>query len=124
MFINISNHPSTRWSAEQRGNAEAIGGEIRDFALPNIPPQATSKEVSHMAKAIAADAIGSVPVGETATAMVAGPFGFCRQAVAELEAHGITCVEACSERSTSEQVLPDGSTRKVVTFQFVQFRKV
>ena len=124
MFINISNHASSKWSTQQLANAEAIGGEIADFALPNIPPQATSEEVSRMAKAIVADAIGSVPVGETATAMVAGPFGFCRAAVKVLEKAGITCVEACSERSTSEQVLPDGSTRKVVTFQFVQFRKV
>lgn len=124
MFINISNHASSKWSVEQLANAEAIGGEIADFALPNIPPQATSEEVSRMAKAIVADAIGPVSVGETATAMVAGPFGFCRQAVAELEAHGITCVEACSERSTREETLPDGTTRKIVEFKFVQFREV
>lgn len=124
MFINLSNHNSSKWSAEQLAAAEAIGGEIADFALPNIPPTATSKEVRRMAKAIAADAIGSVPLGESATAMVAGPLGFCRQAVAELENAGIPCVEACSERSTSETVLPDGSTRKVTTFHFVQFRKV
>ena len=124
MFINISNHPSARWSEQQLAAAKNLGGEIADFALPNIPPTASTEEVSRMAKSIAADAIGSVSVGETATAMVAGPFGFCRQAVAELEAHGITCVEACSERRTREETLPDGTTRKVVAFQFVQFREV
>lgn len=124
MFINISNHPSTRWSAEQLAAAKNLGGNVIDIALPNVPPTASTEDVGGMAKAIAEDAIGSVPLGESATAMVAGPLGFCRAAVKVLEKAGITCVEACSERSTSEQVLPDGSTRKVVTFQFIQFRKV
>lgn len=121
VFINLSNHPSARWSAEQL--AATAADNVIDVALPNIPPTASQAEVRRMAKAVAADAINFAG-GETATAMVAGPFGFCRQAVAELETHGIPCVEACSERSTREETLPDGTTRKVVTFQFVQFRKV
>lgn len=124
MFINISNHSSSKWSEQQLAAAKKLGGEIADFALPNIPPTASQAEVRRMAKAIAADAIGSVPLGESATAMVAGPLGFCRAAVKVLENAGIPCVEACSERSTSETVLPDGSTRKVTNFHFVQFREV
>lgn len=34
-FINLSNHPSALWSAEQ---LEAAGGEVHDCAHPNIPP--------------------------------------------------------------------------------------
>lgn len=46
MFINVSNHPSSKWSQAQK---DAAGGEILDIPFPNINPRASTWEVEAMA---------------------------------------------------------------------------
>lgn len=43
--------------------------------------------------------------------------------VSALQAVGIRCCAACSDRVSEERTLPDGTTEKVSTFKFVQFRE-
>lgn len=121
-FANVSNHPSEKWSAEQKKAAIDImdGGSIMDFPFSAVSPTATTEDVNEMAAAIAEDVIES----ECSAALVAGPFGLCLGIATRLAAAGIKVFDACSERNTSETVLPDGSTRKTVAFKFVQFRRV
>lgn len=124
-FANVSNHNSENWGEAQKKAAIDIvdgmdGVSIVDFAFPAVSPTATTEDVNEMATAIAEDVIES----ECSAALVAGPFGLCLGIATRLAAAGIKVFDACSERNTSEVVLPDGSTKKVVTFSFVQFRRV
>lgn len=121
-FANVSNHSSEKWSEKQLLAAEKICGSenVKDYQFPNIPPDASAEEVSSMAK----DYAESVIEDGCNAALVAGPFGFALGVARRLADKGIAVYDACSERNTSETVLPDGSTRKVVKFDFVQFRRV
>ena len=45
MFINFSNHPSVRWSAEQTAAAMKFG-DIVDLPFPDVPAGADTAAVS------------------------------------------------------------------------------
>ena len=49
MFINFSNHASTRWGVPQKQAAKKYG-EIVDVQFPNVNPEATSEEVHELAR--------------------------------------------------------------------------
>ena len=44
IFVNHTNHPSERWSAEQI-TAAKVYGEIIDFPFPLIDPSASEEEI-------------------------------------------------------------------------------
>lgn len=153
MFINVSNHPSARWGAEQRAAAEQWG-EIVDLAFPNIAPEADTQSVATLAAeyyariaALAQETpAASAPVQETVTLpaadtlpqsastqipsgsagttiMVSGEFTFTYHLVALLLQGGYRVVSACTRREAEEQIMPDGSSIKTARFVFVQFRE-
>ena len=47
IFLNHTNHPSSKWSVEQISAAK-IFGEIVDVPFPNIPPQLDENEVKEI----------------------------------------------------------------------------
>ncbi len=49
MLLNLSNHPSTRWSDKQKQTAIENYGTIQDMPFPNVPPAATSDEIKILA---------------------------------------------------------------------------
>jgi hypothetical protein len=116
MFVNISNHPSSKWSTAQRSAAEQLGGAIIDIPFPNIPATATRQEIAKLAKAMFADLVERYPT--PGYAMVAGGGTLCSLLILALSILGWEVVFACSERNTVEN--DDGS--KTVRFDFVQFR--
>lgn len=122
IFANISNHTSVKWSEKQLIAAEKICGSenVRDYQFPNIPPDASAEDVNKMAE----DYAERVIEDGCNAALIAGPFGFALGVARRLADAGIAVFDATSERNTSEVVLPDRSTKKVVTFSFVQFRRV
>jgi len=75
MFVNISNHPSSKWSTAQRSAAEQLGGAIIDIPFPNIPATATRQEIAKLAKAMFADLVERYPT--PGYAMVAGGGTLC-----------------------------------------------
>jgi hypothetical protein len=119
-FINITNHPAAKWSAEQLDSAKRYGNVV-DIPFPQISPTATQDEIKKMAKSLAADICGTYQIGDGA--LVQGEMTFTYVLVHELQARGIVCFAACSERVTEEVVNPDGTTTKRSTFKFVQFRE-
>jgi len=124
MFINVSNHPSTRWSEEQFKAAHAISDTIVDIPFPNVPANET--HVTGIAHGII-DSVYSVLKGELpkdTTVMVSGELSVSFYAIQSLLRRGFKVVVACSERISQEQVQPDGSTKKVAVFKFVQFREI
>lgn len=116
-FYNVSNHPSARWSASQLEAAHKMGGQVVDIAFPAVPSAATTAEVVQMAEQVAAQVFA-----DCEQAMVQGEMTLTLAIVRALQARGITCLAACSDRKTVEKVQPDGSTVKTATFEFVQFR--
>ena len=48
MFINLTNHPSDKWSESQRKAAEEYG-EIVDIGFPDIDSKMSSEEVKRFA---------------------------------------------------------------------------
>jgi len=115
-FYNISNHPSSRWSTEQKEAALKIGSEIVDIAFPQIRAEASMDDVHALVNGI----YQQIPEGSAV--MVQGEFSFVLSFVAlnqsQLKPHVIYV--GCSERNTVEN--EDGS--KTSVFEFVQFRRV
>jgi hypothetical protein len=50
MFINLSNHPTTKWESAQIDAVPKEYGQIVDLAFPNIPPQLEADDVAELAK--------------------------------------------------------------------------
>lgn len=122
-FLNISNHPSSNWSKEQ---LDAVNDAvIEDLSFPFIRANGTTAEIANQARCLVDAIISGGHENDTnnITAMVQGEMTFTYAIVHELQARGITCVAACSDRIVEEVVNPDGTTTKKSTFKFVQFRE-
>jgi hypothetical protein len=127
MFINLSNHPSDRWSEEQRKAAlelsQRLGAHIgqastiNDIPFPNINPYADRAAIEEIADQYFGQ-IYSQSTPATTAVHVMGEMTCTFAIIRRLLAHGYSCVAATSERNTIEN--PDGT--KLTTFNFVQFR--
>jgi hypothetical protein len=117
MFINFSNHPSDRWSEEQRFAAVELGGKIVDVPFPNIEPTALLDDVKRLAL-VYFDKIVDDNQDENYVIHVAGEMTFVYRFVSLCQSAGVLCVAATTERVVAEN--PDGS--KTSTFRFVKFR--
>ena len=104
MFASISNHPSRNWSRDQLDAAQTIGGEIRDFPFPPVPPQADSNEIDRLADELLQIVLVETPLA----ALVQGEFVLTYRLVSRLMALGIPCYATASHRED---------------YEFVQFRK-
>lgn len=118
IFINYSNHPSTRWSVAQREAAEGYGA-IVDMPFPNIEPTWDTAQVVSLADEAAAEIIAKKP----AAVLCQGEFTYAFALIERLRKAGITVVAACSERIVHETVDEEGVSHKTAEFSFVQFRK-
>ena len=117
-FVNHTNHPCGRWSAEQISAAQAYG-EILDFPFPAVNPHADPDEV----RALVADNLEKILSLEPAAVLCQGEFNYTFELVTQLKALGVPVMAATSERISFEQVQPDGSTQQISTFRFVRFRE-
>lgn len=126
LFINLSNHPSAKWSAKQIDAAKEVADEVVDFAFPNVDPYANEGKIEIMAMDLLTDVEDLCNiVGASfshATICIAGEFSLVIQFIKLCEnlRVGFDVVVATSERNTV--INKDGS--KTVRFDFVQFRRV
>ncbi len=111
--MNLSNHPSAGWTAAQRDAALELAAPLLDLRFPAVPAPSDLQEVLEMAHRL----VGEVPA-EVTCAMVAGEYVLCMAVVALLQARGVRCVAACSERDS----VPSGDGQKRVVFRFVRLR--
>ena len=114
LFLNLSNHPSAGWSTEQREAALALAGALHDHPFPTVPAEADEAEVA----ALAAGCLEALPAGGVTAAMVAGEPTLCVHLVAGLQARGVVCYAATTERRSV--VGADGV--KVSVFAFKKWR--
>jgi CRISPR-associated protein Csx16 len=112
-FVNLTNHPSSHWEQDQTEAALALAGSVQDVRFPNVPPEASEKDLTTMAEAC----LAQLPRRAT-HALVQGEFTLAFEVVRQLQERGITCLAATTQRVVEET---DGG-RKTSTFRFVRFR--
>ena len=116
MLINLSNHPSEKWVSEQRGTAIEQYGKIIDMPFPRIPPEASYDEVWKIADDYF-EQIKTRAKQEKTTVHLMGEMTFTYMLVDRLKDANIPCVASTTERTVEER---DG--KKIVQFNFIQFR--
>ena len=122
-FYNLTNHPSSKWSEEQKAAAlhmvggENGDGEIVDIPFPNIPPEATGREVRKTAFDYLVKYFDDADT--ESVVLIQGEMVFTFNMVFHLQIKRIRCVAATTERKVEER--PNGE--KVSVFKFVKFRK-
>ena len=122
IFINVSNHPSDKWSKAQTEAAKEhyIDCRIIDVKFPNVPSAANRTEIVEIAKSVEKQ-VSEICDREQAVnvrAMVQGEMTLTFALVQVLVARSIRCYAGCSERIS--KINTDGS--KTASFEFVQFR--
>lgn len=116
MLINLSNHPSSKWPANQLAQA-AIHGEIVDIPFPQVSPEGDFAYIQQLAEEYLSQIL-ELTKDKTTTVHLMGEMNFTYCLVDLLREHGIPCVASTTQRNVVESA--DG--QKVSVFQFVQFR--
>lgn len=116
VFINVSNHPSQKWSEKQLKAAEYYG-EIVDMDFPQIPAEEDAVELHDLAN-MSVKNILRLYKDAHITIHIMGEMNFTYAFVHIAKAHGINCVASTTERIVTEK---DGV--KTSVFNFVQFRR-
>ncbi|MDD6658121.1 MAG: hypothetical protein PUE95_12655 [Lachnospiraceae bacterium] len=118
-FVNFSNHPSACWGEEQLKVAKQQYGDIIDISFPVLDPCMDEETIAK----IGDECLDSILKWSPRAVMCQGEFTLTFYVVNRLINKGITCVSACSERSSVEMMQEDGSVRKESLFLFRGFRK-
>jgi hypothetical protein len=118
MFINLSNHPTTKWEAAQINAVPKEYGSIVDLAFPNIPPKRNADDVAELAKEYF-EKISQLVGTDTENAVhLMGETVFVYALATLLLKAGYAVMASTTERIVSYE----GDT-KISTFKFVQFRR-
>ena len=116
MLLNLTNHPSTRWSKTQLKAAKKQFGSVQDMQFPNVPPSATYQDIQAMVENHV-EKIKTLP--KPLTVHLSGEFTFTFQMADRLRGLGISCVASTSERN----IIIEEDGTKTIRFEFVQFRR-
>lgn len=118
-FINFSNHPSERWSEEQKQAAQELApdGVIVDVPFPQVAADADEAEIEELAE----EYLDTIEKQSPAAVMCQGEFGLCYAMIRRLKEKGIRVVYSCTDRRAVERITENG-VEKVSIFQFVKFR--
>jgi hypothetical protein len=114
MLLNLSNHPSAPWPANQKEAAEKEFETVQDLPFPQIPPNLSSAGLDQLVESYVQNIRNIDPIA----VHIMGELTFTYRLVYKLKAIGIRCLASTTERIVSE----DGKGNKTSTFQFVQFR--
>ncbi len=117
MLINFTNHPSERWSEEQRAAALQYG-EIVDLPFPTVPEDWDECRVA----ALAEDCAERIAAFQPRAVVCQGEFTLTVAVTALLLSKGIQVLAACSRRCILEERQEDGATVKQAVFRFARFR--
>lgn len=117
-FINISNHPSSIWSAKQI-NAAIQYGKIIDIAFPAVDAMASKEDLMNIADSVV-EKVQVITQGNiTSTIHVMGEMCLTYSLVKRLKSLGYRCVASTAQRNAI--AYSDGS--KTSIFDFVSFRE-
>jgi len=126
MFVNISNHPSVKWSPAQ---IAAAGEPIIDVQFPAVSPELDENKLLDFVCNWADEVLypilpprdfgGDCKLVRPVTAHLMGETGFCALLAEKLRNMGAVIVHSTTAREVVEH--PDGS--KTAQFRFVRFRR-
>lgn len=116
-LINLTNHPYSVWTKEQKEIAIKEFGQVIDYPFPNVAPNKSEKEISLLADGIFEDVMKKF--GKEITIHIMGEFTLCFALVKRFQKEGIVCLASCTERNVT--VLTNGE--KIAKFEFKRFRK-
>ncbi len=114
VFLNISNHPSDKWTIEQTKAAKEFAISIVDVKPPPVPPVYSIEKVEKLCSTL----LKSIPE-LTTHAMVSTEYTLTAAIVRRLQKKDIVCFAATTER----KVIEISSNQKQVVFKFIRFRK-
>lgn len=117
IFINHTNYPTTSWS-EEKLKAARVHGEIVEIPSPTIEAEATVAEVREVVQ----EQLEKILAMNPTIVLCQGEFNYTFAMVERLKNFGVQVVAATSKRVAHKEIFPDGSTRQVAVFRFVQFR--
>lgn len=117
VFINHTNHPSSKWDENQLAAAKEYG-EIRDLPFPNVDPDFDTEKVRELVDSFFKEIADINP----SCVLCQGEFVYVYHMVQKLKAAGIKAVASCSERNVKETVDGSGNNVKTIIFSFVRFR--
>ncbi len=120
IFVNFSNHPSSRWDELQRKEAEKYG-EIVDMPFPDVPTDYDEGQIEELALKYT-NQIKNMN-GQIAAAMVQGEYTLTYAIVRALRDEGINVLSACSQRDVKVETDKEGNKIKVTKFTFSRFRR-
>ncbi len=121
-LINISNHNSKNWSKEQKVGFD----EIVDVQFPNIPANATTKDVILIAYDLLEKLTDEVSTEDELNIMLQGEFSLCYK-LKELLDKAYWTVNyyiPTTERKVVESFGTNNEIIKTTIFQFVQWRVI
>ncbi len=125
ILINVSNHPSERWSDAQK----EAWDEIVDIPFPNVPPEASNEDVRELARKLVTQINNHRFPTTLSFIMLQGEFTLSYIVYGHLayereDGDRVVFVVPTTERKTVETVTPDGKTVKKTVFSFVRWREI
>ncbi len=117
MFINLSNHCSSRWEENQLSAARQYGS-IKDIPFPSVPPRWTEAEVASLAAQYYRQCKEYATTTEEVVFHIAGEPVFCFFLIQQLLEDGFKVLA-----STTERIVRENEKEKIVRFEFVCFRE-
>ncbi|HOK66370.1 MAG TPA: hypothetical protein PLV55_06115 [Anaerohalosphaeraceae bacterium] len=128
MFLNVSNHPSDKWSDEQKEAALKLAdGPIIDIPFPDVPPEADRTEAALIAdklydevmQVINQDTRG-IFTGNHAV-MIMGEYSVFHKVVKRIQANPLYIPVYVA---TTKRIAEETKGVKKSVFQFVRFREI
>ena len=115
IFINLSNHPSNKWSINQI-NESLKYGNIIDMSFPSIDP--INDNINELVDKYYKEIININP----SAIMLQGEMVFTYRLVSKLKEANFLVLASCSIRETKE-IVKDNETIKTAVFNFVKYRE-
>ena len=98
MLINLSDYPSTEWTARQRENAKAAYSVIQDLPFPSIEPTWKEEQVLEVAMEYVTKCLDLLPPHKNKSAvLVNGESTFTVAFVTRMHQEGVPCLAATTE---------------------------
>lgn len=117
MLINISNHPSSKWSKQQLDAANEYGGVV-DLQFPHVAASEDEEYIASLTNEYV-QKITRLYENRISAIHIMGEMTFSFALIQKLKAQGFECIASTSARCVNEMA----NGKKEVKFEFVRFRK-
>ena len=117
LLINISNHPSNKWSEKQHKEARSYGNKVIDLPFPSLKKETTIEKRDKLKESLVEQVKELIDQGFFTTVHIMGEMVFTYQVVSDLKAQGIPCIASFGERIVKET----RPNEKEVVFDFQFF---